>query len=187
MGTCSVPTNIQSPELRRLGPQLLDVQQSAQARDALAKASANDANVMADLNNAVPFWIASCPSDVVWVNVVRLAENLKLSAAIPALVQALDRRYRETPLVTATTAQRLDYDTVARALIAIGDPAIPALSKRWSQERDAAQRSRIAVILANIGTPAASNTLQQQLANEKDPEVRRVINLQLRYIQNGSH
>ena len=186
-GACSVPNNIQSADVRRLAPELIDTQQSAQARDSLAKLATSDPSVMADLENAVPFWIVNCTGSSVWVNAARLAESLKLTAAVPALVQALDRKYYESPIITATTALRLDYDTVGRALVAIGDPAIPALSKRWNQLPDPAQRSRVADILFNIGSPAALKALQWQSAKETDPWVKGIINARVQWIQSRSH
>jgi len=183
VGACSVPNNIKSADLRRFAPELMNLRQSDRARDSLVKLASSDSSIMNELANVVPFWVEKCKNDPMWVNIVRLTEKLKLTSAAPALVEALDRKYYESPIVTAYTAEHLVYDPVGRALAAIGDPAIPALSHRWNQLSNPAERSRIAVILEAIGTPAAAMAMRQQLAKESDPWVKGIINSRLRLIQ----
>ena len=68
----------------------------------------------------------------------------------------------------------LDNDIVAKTLSRIGDPAIPAVTNLL-RSGDAGMRYRAVLILRNIGSPATHNILQDRLAHETNPDVKKLI------------
>ena len=120
-------------------------------------------------------------NDPVWANAVRLAGQLKIVAAIPALVQALSKPavaggYDSTATggYTFTIGAKLVYDVVGRALADIGDPSVPALAKILANG-DPDARKRVFWILVNIDSPAAKQAMQDRLPNETDPAIKGAI------------
>jgi hypothetical protein len=122
----------------------------------------------------------------VWLNAVRLAGQLKLVAAIPALKLGLSRpdmgggyddKYNGTS--TATETAHLAYDIVGRALADIGDPSVPVLAEILSTG-DATARRRATWILTNIDSPASRKAMRDHLPHERDSIVRELIAVALR-------
>jgi hypothetical protein len=118
----------------------------------------------------------------VWLNAVRLAGQLKIVEAIPALTQALSRRemcgaYDSKGSGcgdgTFGTDARLDNDIVGRALADIGDPSVPVLSDILSKG-DFAERRRAIWILANVDSPA-QKAMRDHLASESDGRLKGLI------------
>src|ERR1700739_1704824 len=112
------------------------------------------------------------------LNAVRLAGQLKLETAIPALIQSLLGRnqvpvwaYDKPGPVGASTFSRnarLENDIVARALADIGDPAVPAVAYVLANGDTRVLRVRAAWILININTPAARKAMSDALESARD-------------------
>jgi hypothetical protein len=117
----------------------------------------------------------------VWANAVRLAGQLKIVAAVPALGQALsgpevpggyDSEFKGA--MTFGTAGRLVLDVVGRALADIGDPSVPVVADSLSKG-DFSQRRRAIHILENIDSPVARKALLDHLPTESDPRLSSMI------------
>jgi hypothetical protein len=118
----------------------------------------------------------------VWLNAVRLAGQLKLVAAIPALKQALskpsmfgayDDKYHGAS--TFTIGAKLGNDLVGRALADIGDPSVPVLTEYLQQTADPTARKRAVWILINIDSPASQKAMEDHMFIENDPLIRGLI------------
>jgi hypothetical protein len=117
----------------------------------------------------------------VWLNAVRLAGQLKLEAAIPALKLGLsrpdlgggyDNKYHGAS--TTTIEAKLAYDIVGRALADIGDPSVPVLAEILSTG-DSTARKRVTWILINIDSPASRKAMRDHFPHERDSIVRELI------------
>jgi hypothetical protein len=115
-------------------------------------------------------------TDEPWLEAVRLAGNLKVVEAIPALQEAMMSRrpFPAVPYISSAGAMHLDDDIVAEALSQIGDPAIPSVVNLLDSS-DVLTRSRAVLILVNIDSRAARKALKHDLPNETDPEIKRWI------------
>ena len=110
----------------------------------------------------------SCP----WYNAVELSEKLRIAEAAWALAPWISWR-AEGPLLPTLEAQ-LVFHPAAKALAAIGDPAIPVLQQALSTGNP--KDHRVAVrVLCIIHTPKAKTVLQDDLPRETAPEVRTMI------------
>lgn len=69
------------------------------------------------------------------------------------------------------------------ALVRMGKPILPRLSKALSQERDAYKRMKIVLCIARIGGSEAISYLEQALRTESNKEVRNVIKFNLSEMQ----
>ena len=119
-------------------------------------------------------------ADTVWMNAVRLAGQLKVTSAIPALKQALSRGeirggydYEGAAISLAEFAQ-LRYDIVGRALADIGDPSVSAVADFLSGG-DVPARKRAVFILSNINSPAAMQAMRDHFPTESEPAIRNMI------------
>lgn len=101
-----------------------------------------------------------------WLNAVRLAGELRISEAAPALASciAVDNMGGE---ITAGGVRHLETIPAAKALAQIGDPAIPTLVDVL--DRGTQRERRNAYLTLNlIGSKLSMATLRAQL--EKEPE-----------------
>jgi hypothetical protein len=117
----------------------------------------------------------------VWLNAVRLAGQLKIVEAIPALTQALSRREmwggyddKYNGFATMSIDAKLVYDIVGRALADIGDPSVPVVTDLLSKG-DFAERRRAMWILVNIDSVAARKAMRDHLPSESNPGLRGMI------------
>src|SRR6266568_633411 len=111
-----------------------------------------------DTNNYVP-----------WANAVRLAGELKLVEAVPALARWISARPGGT--VSLGGEERLEYNPAAKALAQIGDPAVPTLL--GVLEHGNLKERQVAVkALKLIASPAAKNALQRHVDQEADSDLR---------------
>jgi hypothetical protein len=119
-----------------------------------------------------------------WNNAVRLAGQLRVEAAIPALMQSLSGRDPvpvwawDKPWQGGSTLGRdaiLENDIVARALADIGDPAIPAVADLLANGETRVMRVRAAWILKNINTPAARTVMSDRLQIETNSDIRKLL------------
>jgi hypothetical protein len=122
-----------------------------------------------DLNTK---WHA-CP----WYNAVELSGKLRIAEAASALAPWISWR-AEGPFLPTLEAQ-LVFHPAAKALAAIGDPAIPVLQQALSSgnSKDHAVAVRVLCI---IHTPKAKTVLQNDLPRETVPEVQTMIKNSLR-------
>ena len=121
----------------------------------------------------------------VWANAVRLAGQLTIVEAVPALTKALSRQpmfggydKKDRSDVTLGMEGHLDFDIVGRALADIGDPSVPVIADILSKGAFP-ERRRATWILININSPAAQKAMRDHLPSENDPEVRRLIQMVL--------
>ena len=63
----------------------------------------------------------------VWLNAVMLARDLKLIEAAPALAKWIS--VKTSPITTLTTDAHLENSPAGKALVQIGEPAIPSLQE----------------------------------------------------------
>jgi hypothetical protein len=120
----------------------------------------------------------------VWSNAVRLAGQLKIVEAVPALTQSLSRRGMcgaydidfgdSCNASTFARVARLDFDIVGRALADIGDPSVPAVAGILSNG-DLPARKRAIWILINIDSPTAHKAMRHHLPSESNPIVKGMI------------
>jgi HEAT repeat protein len=172
-----------TPKIATMYDRLIQPSETNAAAREIVEMAKNDSTARDFLAGKLPSLIIDqFPHDArtvspVWANAVRLAGQLKIAAAVPALKQALtpetqfihkgyDMRENETG-TTFAAQSRLDFDIVGRALADIGDPSLPVLSDVLSKG-DVAERRRVIWILANIKSPAAQKVLQDHLPSESD-------------------
>jgi hypothetical protein len=111
-------------------------QSSDRAKDELLKAGKSDIEVREYLTNHLPPLIESGESSPdcsgnscePWLNAVELAGQLKIVEAAPALAKWINWR-EPGPVVGLSMEARLVSFPAAKALIKIGDPAIPAVQR----------------------------------------------------------
>lgn len=76
---------------------------------------------------------------------------------------------------------------LARALVAIGTPAVGAVGAVLRNAKKSTDRSLAAVVLGRIGTTTAAEALRSAQPRERDPGVRRAIAASLRDIDRTPH
>ena len=142
----------------------------------LLKLATSDQNVRAYLSAQLPVAVEKNPYDspVAWTNETKLAGQLKITEAMPALGKWVGINDIDKIEFTDSMIMRLDTDPAAKALSQIGDPAVPTLvqvfsSDKWNSRRDAILALRL------IASPAADNALSEQANRETDPELKRLI------------
>ncbi len=120
-----------------------------------------------DIGDLYTRWHA-CP----WYNAVELSGKLRIAEAVSALAPWISWR-AEGPFLPTQEAQ-LVFHPAAKALAAIGDPAIPVLQKALSSgnPKDHAVALRALCI---IHTPKSKAVLQDDLPHETDPDVQTMI------------
>lgn len=166
----------QPPDLPALLRELQSAESTERATEQILGLAKSDPSVRLYLAKHLQSIIERNPYDSFksWKNAVRLAGELKLAEAAPALTKwiavADNGDDKEgTPLRSA-----LETNPAARALSQIGDPAVSALkqtlvSSKW-------QDRRIAIIVCRtIGSTNAEHALQDRLKVETDPDLRNLI------------
>ncbi len=111
------------------------------------------------------------PSLVVWNNAVKLAGGLRIAEAAPALAKWIGVRGAGPPTNTLSEEVRLMHYPAGRALVTIGDPAVPALQSTLRQG-NLNGRWKAAYALSLIGSPKAKAALREHLAHEPDYTLR---------------
>lgn len=168
---CTVAQNHPSPSA--LLKQLQSPQSSDGAKDALLKAGKSDPAVRRYLAIHLPPLIESGPSSPdcsgysckPWISSVEIASQLKLPEAAPALAKWIDWRYPGAPLIGLGPEERLEFNPLARALIEIGDPAVPTV--RYSLDYGNSRQHDMAVrVLCMIHSPRAKAVLRGDLPHE---------------------
>ena len=142
-----------------------------QATQQMLDLAQSDSTVRPYLAKRLPKMVEMNPyrSFSVWRNEVRLAGELKIAEAAPALAKWIAVTGDEgigTPLPSA-----LETSPAAKALSQIGNPAVPALKSKLAGGKW--QERRLAILVCQaIGSPSAQDALRQHLSGEPDPDLR---------------
>lgn len=131
-------------------------------------------DVKAYLSNQLPNAIVNKQNPTAWRAEVQLVGDLQLVTAIPQLVKLLIVDTEDLSPTGAYRSMTMTNNPPARALISIGDPAVPAVTALLQSE-DRTTRSRAIRVLININTTGARSALSQDAATEKDPALLRLI------------
>jgi HEAT repeat protein len=156
---------------------LQEIKAGANVDDSLKELSLlgqSSSDAKAYLASQLPAAIANKQNPSVWRAEVQLVGNLQLVAAIPQLVKLM---ITDTEDLAATGAYRfmtMANNPPARALIAIGNPAVPAVADLLKSE-SGITRSRAIRVLININTSDARNALSNHAGAETDPSLQRMI------------
>jgi len=110
-------------------------------------------------------------------NVGEASAELKISDAIPILVDCSERR-----LIFGGLSSH-NYPAID-PLLHFGDDAIPTLMKKY-HDVDSLNKCRIASIINGIPGPRASQSLRKLLETERDPKIRKCLTICLRSHSNA--
>ncbi len=181
------------PNIRTLFDQLNKPTTTNAAAQKIRELAGQDSTTRDFIAQRLPSMIGKWPTGstrqlptIIWMNAVRLAGQLKVTRAIPALIQALLRRsivggydYGVSDnYPSPSEGAKLRYDIVGRALADIGDPSVPAIADILSRG-DVSMRKRAFFILANITSPVAEQAMRDHLPNESEPTIRKMIQQEL--------
>jgi len=166
------------PDVRKLYAEFTQEETTDTAAQGILELARKDLHAREYLVQKLPSIIRGRPSGRVWLNAVRLAGALKAVETVPALTQALSRGPTGGTL-TLGEYMRLETDAVGKALADIGDPSVPALATVLRQG-DHPMRQRATLILLNIETAAARKALSEHLPDERDLEIRDLIEHELK-------
>ena len=144
------------------------------AREELLTEGQSDPETKKYLAQRLPPLIERGPSNGfdAWVNAARLAGNLRLVEAASALARWIGVNTGGT--TTLSTEVRLQHSPAARALVDIGEPALPSL--RLILQRAKLNERWVAVwALDAIGSPNAMSVLRAHAPREPDPNLQKFI------------
>jgi len=114
----------------------------------------------------------------VWVNAIRLAGELKISEAVPSLVEILKSQDARSGPTTFAEEFRLDDDPAGRALVEIGEPATAAVGKLLA-DPNRNIRWRAALVLSNMNSVGADGELSRHIGDEGDPGIKKYVQAHL--------
>lgn len=165
--------------LETLLQQLQDHRTSRSASAELSTLGQADPAARRFLASHVPGILHKTPVDpyeiLVWCDEAVVAGKLKLVEAIPALAEGIGiDRYSDAIQISPGDTMTFGQKAAVAALIRIGPPSIPAVTKVLNQG-GSMQRREAAYVLGVIGTPAARKALQEALPREVDPDVRKYV------------
>jgi hypothetical protein len=103
-----------------------------------------------------------------WRNELDLADDLTIVEAAPAMIRRIE--WGRTRLTGLSDAYMINHQPAAMALVDLGDPAVPAL-KDGLEHGDKETPFYCALVLEEIGTPAATDALVHSNLRKKDPEL----------------
>lgn len=164
----------QNPE--KLLSLLQDESTTDGAAGRLLKMAKSDSATRKYLANQLPALIDQGPgksrsgpegSDPVWWNEVKLAGQLKIGEAAPSLAKWIGEGTSEATASTLGSQSRLEGYPAGRALIRIGDPAVPAIQEILSSPQ-LRLRWLAAYALHDINTPSARQALRTAAEKESD-------------------
>ena len=135
----------------------------------LFKIAGSDHDLRLQLGTALPTIIEPGPtpnSRQVWLNAVRLAGGLKIAEAAPALTKWIGLS-KTNVAYSMGQDENLYFSETGRALVEIGEPAVPAL-REGLENSNPGVRTRASYALFLINSPDAKNALREHLAHEPD-------------------
>lgn len=159
------------PKVPVLFRELETAKTTDRATEQLLKMGKSDAKVTQYLAIHLPLVIERNPQDSpeVWNNAVRLAGELRIKEAVPALAKWI--RSSNAGTITFAQLERLETNAPGKALAQIGDPAVPTLIEVLRRgnldERHVAARA-----LNLVGSPRARKALRDHLKRESDLNLR---------------
>jgi hypothetical protein len=166
------------PSPSELVQQLQSKKTTNNARDELLRLGKSDPEVREYLAAHLPRLIESGPrtadcqenSCETWLNAVKLAGQLKIAKAVPALAQWISWRERPAPLGLSSEANLVFYPA-ATALWEIGNPAVPAVQHVLESDQRPPFRRIDERVLCIINTPESKAALRDFLPRESDPDL----------------
>lgn len=158
----------QVTSLPQLFKQLQSEQTSDQATAEFMKLGPKNQRARDFLIQHLPSVIAREPSGhYVWLNSVRLAGKFQIVEAAPGLIKWINAASEAGG--TLTEVDRLDPFPCARALVQIGEPAVPALTE--ALEKGDYRHQWVAYrVLITIGSPRAIKALRDHVQHEPNPD-----------------
>ena len=162
------------PDLPRLFQQLQIVQTTDHAAQQFLRLAKSDPKVKNYLIVQLPPMIEKDPKDSPrpWSNAVRLADDLKIIEAAPSLVKWIGLSTGGT--ISLAQVDRLDYSPAGKALVHLGDPAVPALAGVLAHGSPP-ERVQAVRILDLIGSARAKSALREHVESESNPDLRQYI------------
>jgi len=168
-----VPRPRQSIEVQTLFRQLESRETTDSAAEKLLKLCKADPKARQYLVEQLPAMIQRGPAESqMWNNAAQLAGSLKIAEAVPALIKWIGKAARGS--ITLSETARLNNSPAAKSLLEIGDPSVPWLA-RVLQHGNLAERWDAALVLQNIGTSNARDTLRKHLERETDTSLQSFI------------
>jgi hypothetical protein len=170
------------PSPSKLVQNLQSEQMTDDARDELLRRGKSDPEIRQYLTAHLPSVIESGESSPdcsgnscePWLNAVHLAGRLKIGAAAPALAKWIDWRNPGAPVLGMGPEARLVFNPAARALIEIGDPAVPAVQHAL-EYGNSREHYRALRVLCIIHSASAKAVLRDHLQHEPDPDLQAMI------------
>jgi hypothetical protein len=182
------------PAVQRLFRQLQSTQTSDQAAVKLLELGNADASARRFLAAHLPVLIDADPRDrrpdrttllrPEWCNAARLAGELRLVEAAPALVRRIS--YRTSSLMTSSRAEGLTTSPAGTALLQIGDAAIPALRQALKQS-ESNPKMDVVYALLQINSPRARALLRDYASSVLNAETREFIHNRLEAEERNNH
>jgi hypothetical protein len=162
-----------SPDAHSLLDELNRAVTLDRATEQIAQLAQVDKDARKYFADRMPSMIDKPGTGPVWLNAVRLAGQLKVAGAVPALIQALPRGPVGGPVYgDIEVFMRLDNDVVGKALSEIGDPAAVPVSEVLAHGDKKNARRRAALILLNMNSDLCMKILREDLPREKDQAIR---------------
>jgi hypothetical protein len=162
-----------SAQVDQLLGQLQQPGTTDRAREELLREGQSDPETKKYLAQRLPPLIEQGPGTGFdsWVNAARLAGNLRLVEAAPALARCIGVDTGGT--TTLSEEVKLQHSPAARALADIGEPAVPSL--RLILEGAELNERWVAVwALDAIGSPNAMSVLRAHAPRESDPNLQKI-------------
>jgi hypothetical protein len=170
------------PRIQQLLRQLQSTQTSDQAAVKLLELGNADASARRFLAVHLPVLIDADPRNrrpdrtttlrPEWCAAARLAGELRLVEAAPALVKWIS--YRTSSLMTSSRAEGLATSPAGTALLQIGDAAVPALRQVLKQS-ESKPNMDVVYALLQINSPRARAVLRDYAPRVQNAEVREFI------------
>jgi HEAT repeat protein len=159
------------PQVQTLLHQLQSAQKTDEAAEQLLKLGRSDSKAREYLALHLPAIVDKGPKDPAqpWINAVRLAGDLKIAEAAPALAKWIGLSSGGTTTLSQET--RLEANAPGKALAQIGTPAIAALVSILNHG-NLYERWNAVYALNLIGSPQAKTALRKHLEREPDSTVR---------------
>lgn len=156
--------------------QLQDYKTTDAAAEQFLRLHKADPKIRDFLVARLPTLLEKSRGPFVWGNAARMAGELTIVEAAPALARGIDRITNGT--ITMGSWTHFKNRAGVSALLAIGEPAVPAVVEVLKQVSPE-QRRIASFVLANIGSEAAVTALKEAIKKETDPQVREYMEKQL--------
>jgi len=158
----------------RVAEMITGLQNPATSDEAVKEIEAGDAELKTSVADNLFSLMKKEKNDTVLNNESKLAGELKVTACIPILVNRFVHGDMTTNWITASIMWSMSNDPAGRALVQIGDPVIPFMSKLLASD-EKYDREKAIRVLGNIDSPAALAILKQHRSLETDEQNQHVI------------